>query len=485
MRRKLPVILAPMLLLGLIGSSTVSASSTPSLTTLSGPSPFANCTAGSPGTNYPNAEVEPWVAVNPLNSKNIVGTWQQDRWSNGGAHGLVAGYSFDGGNTWTNVTLPFSVCAPGGLPYERASDPWLSFGPDGTLYAVGLPFNQSNNNNGVSAATSSDGGKTWQNAQMLIADTSYQYGDDKESVTADPVHAGTAYAIWDRLISPNGKPDAVYHAHAYGGPTWFSRTIDGGKTWSTATMLFDPGQNNQTIGNQIVIDPKTDTLYNFFNLIVSTTSNSVWPHGYNVAFQKSTDGGVTWSAPQLVAQLRTVGVTQPNTGAQVRTGDIIPEPAIDPATGTLYVVWQDSRWNGGQYDEVAMSKSTDGGATWSAPLHVNTPTGRAAFNPRLAVNSTGVVGVSYYDLRNTTTQTTTLPTDFWFTTSTDGGNTFTNETHVAGTFDMMTAPYASGYFVGDYDGLVTVGRNFDFVFGVANSGNTANPTDILFTSIAP
>src|SRR5438552_6828968 len=69
--------------------------------TVSGPSPYASCSnAGQPGTNYVNAEVEPWVAANPANSSNLIGVWQQDRWSNGGAHGLVAGFSPDGGTTW-------------------------------------------------------------------------------------------------------------------------------------------------------------------------------------------------------------------------------------------------------------------------------------------------------------------------------------------------------------------------------------------------
>src|ERR671932_795713 len=55
--------------------------------------PFASCSIGGPGTNYPNAEVEPFVAVNPTNPSNVIGAYQQDRWSNGGAHGLATSYS--------------------------------------------------------------------------------------------------------------------------------------------------------------------------------------------------------------------------------------------------------------------------------------------------------------------------------------------------------------------------------------------------------
>src|SRR5215471_8428760 len=65
-------------------------------------SPFAAGCEGAPGTGtlYLNAEVEPYVAVNPNNGANVVGVWQQDRWSDGGARGILAATSFDGGRTW-------------------------------------------------------------------------------------------------------------------------------------------------------------------------------------------------------------------------------------------------------------------------------------------------------------------------------------------------------------------------------------------------
>src|SRR6266436_8093441 len=77
------------------------------LVTVSSTDPYATCSnAGQTGTNYPDAEVEPYVAVNPHVAGNIVGVWQQDRWSNGGAHGLLAGFSLDGGATWHESELP-------------------------------------------------------------------------------------------------------------------------------------------------------------------------------------------------------------------------------------------------------------------------------------------------------------------------------------------------------------------------------------------
>src|SRR5258708_31608309 len=84
------------------------------LVTVSSTDPYASCSIpGNPGANFPNAEVEPQVSVNPANPKNIIGVWQQDRWHNGGAQGLVAGFSSNDGNTWHEGTLPFSGSAPG------------------------------------------------------------------------------------------------------------------------------------------------------------------------------------------------------------------------------------------------------------------------------------------------------------------------------------------------------------------------------------
>ena len=137
------------------------------LTTVSGPSPFAACAVGDAAGSvlYPNAEEEPWVDDNPTNPQNLIAVWQQDRWSDGGAHGLVTAVSHNGGTSWTRTFPHFSTCA-GGTPqnggaYDRASDPWVSFGPDGTAYQVSLSFDANDPANAVLASRSTDGGNTW------------------------------------------------------------------------------------------------------------------------------------------------------------------------------------------------------------------------------------------------------------------------------------------------------------------------------------
>jgi hypothetical protein len=459
------------------------------------PATFTACDIGAttfpnlPSRNYRNSEVEPSVAVNPKTvgtlAVNIIGAWQQDRWSDGGAHGLTAGVSKDGGKTWTDVPLPLDVCAApdnaNANIYTRASDPWVSIGPDGTAYVVSISFNANTNDGAVLATTSSDGGLSWSAARVIKADKGTsptlnevtQFFNDKESVTADPrlSHAGTAYVVWDRLVAPSAAFDADLHAQAFKGPTWFSKTTDGGKTWTTK-QIFDPGERDQTIGNVIVVDPTTGTLYDVFDLI--NNSGALSARGTNVAVLKSTDGGDTWTGPVIVASLMSVGVRDPNNvnprtdiaPAPIRTGDITPEPAIDPSTGQLYVVWQDSRFSGGAHDEVAISTSTDGGVHWSDPKRVNTPNGQPAFTATVAVNSVHTVGVTYYQW--TGTSVGNEPTEYNIKEVTPAAIASTNQhslettgaTVVDGPFNMLDAPFAAGYFVGDYEGLATVGTSF-------------------------
>jgi hypothetical protein len=294
--------------------------------------------------------------------------------------------------------------------------------------------------------------------------------------------------VWDRLKAPSHSPDAALRAHAFRGPTWFSKTTDGGKTWTGTRAIFDPGQNSQTIGNQVVVDPKTGVLYDFFQLFQTTGSPNFTPRGSSVSFISSSNGGSTWSQPTVVSAEQTVADTDPNTGAPIRTGEALPEVAIDASNGAskgnLYVVWEDARFTGGTVNQAVISTSTNGGATWSAPAAVSKVTGRPAFTPAVAVNSAGTVAVTYYDFRNLAQgNTTTLPTDYWLTTSTNHGASFGNETHIAGSFDMLNAPFAGGFFVGDYEALTNIGTTFEPFFVQTNDESKSNRTDVFTTFV--
>ncbi len=430
---------------------------------VSGPSAYADCRVRLVPDEvvYRNAEVEPWIAVDPTDPRHLVGVWQQDRLTTGGAKGLMAAVSFDRGRTWDRTTLPFDACAPGGLDVERASDPWVSIGPDGIVYAASLSLDHfGDGGRGIAVATSDDGGASWSDPRWIHNRQPESVFDDKEAITADPVRPGSAYATWTAY-----RPSSV--------PILFSRTMDGGMTWTKARVIYPTTDGEFTLSSQIVVDPASGTLYDF--VAVSRDDR----HWQKVIISR--DAGATWSEPVKISRDFTKGTGHhPNTGEELRVGDQVPDAAVDPRNGDLYVVWQDSRFSGHRYDEIALSHSSDGGRSWSRPIRVNTPTGLPAFVPSVEVNGRGVVGVSYYDVREVGSATDTLPTDAWLVKLRDGGRRRAGEWKLAGPFDWMTAPEAFGRFLGDYEGLTVSGNRFAALFAIANDGRRMNRTDIVF-----
>ena len=448
--------------------------------------------------NYPDAEVEPDVAADPTNPLHLVASVQQDRWNDGGSNGLTNVVSMNGGLTWQLASgqPQFTRCegaapgSPGDL--NRATDPWVSFSSDGKIvYSISDSFNANGPAFGgassIIISRSTDGGVTWQTPVTARFDGSFTVLNDKESVAADPTSALTAYAAWDRLVSPstNANPGAFDHSPAFRGPAMFSKTTDGGVTWSNGRPIFDPGEKNQTIGNQIVVPtagPAKGVLIDGFDLI--ETKGGL---GHNqretlsVAVIRSTDGGASWSQPVIVAPQ--VFASVDIAGHAVRSSDELPEFATGP-NGNLYAVWQDGRFSASGTAKVALSMSSDGGLHWTTPIRVDQSLGDTpAFTPQVHVASDGTVGVSYYDLESATTAQPGLTDAFivhchaactnaasWAA----GGET---KVSTSGPFDMTQAPDAGGYFVGDYTGLTSSGTIFDPYFVMAKPIAATGQTD--------
>ncbi len=188
------------------------------LVVVSGRSPFsAGCSGAAPvGQLYVDGVVEPYLAADPKDPLHLIGVWQQDRWSNGGANGVGNAVSFDGGQTWSRSFAHFSRCAGGtvanGGDYQRASDPWIAFAPDGTAHQIALAFDSADTRRAILASRSQDGGRTWSEPLTLTSDNSPDFILDKESITADPLSAQYLYAVWNRLTgqtNPNSPLDTA------------------------------------------------------------------------------------------------------------------------------------------------------------------------------------------------------------------------------------------------------------------------------------
>jgi BNR/Asp-box repeat len=476
-------------------------------------SPFAGCTEdlvdlqrALGAVDYPNSEVEPYVAVNPTNRENLIAVWQQDRWDGAGSRGNLAGVSFDGGESWTVVDVTGSSACTGNLFWTRASDPWVTFGPDGAAYFIHLgiystqvPLPETLNVDGIVVSRSEDGGLTWGDPATLVLDTSPTAFSDKGSITADPNDGDFVYAIWDVLSGPpsgNDNPDAGAHSHAFTVATVFTRSTDGGETWEPARTIVEPGTKHETVANQVVVRPARvgGQLVDVVNLVVHEQKNSGTPHGRHLAVLISGDHGSTWSDPIVAARMLPAATVDPNSGSRVRTGDDVPDAAVDPTSGDLYAVWPDARFSGGAYNDVALSVSADGGLHWSGPVAVpRVLTGvsglnRQAFTPQVHVSSDGRLAVAYYDFRRNNGADGDTETDYFVSQCAAPDPAEPDlcagdwvETRVTeDSFDLRRAPVAGGLFLGDYVGLSDVPGAFGTVFTVSSS---ADPATIRYSTV--
>jgi hypothetical protein len=360
---------------------------------------------------------------------------------------------------------------------------------------------------------STNGGRSWSRPITLIETGDPRVLNDKNSLTADPNDPRFVYAVWDRLQDFTIPPPAGFPTGGGGrgarlraewlkgaaaksagqqgqepaevffkGPTLFTRTANGGRGWERPRVIFDPGPNAQTINNIIVVQPN-GTVLDFFTHIFSDGT-------INIELIRSTDKGGTFGRRPTVVSPIVYNPDNPTITPDrkefVRDAGILFDPAVDPRSGALYVVWQDVRFRG--VEEVAFSQSTDGGRSWSEPVRINkTPANanrlrRQAFVPSIEVGPGGVLVVTYYDFRNDNDEGEL--TDYWAVFCDPGeadcrkAAGWGDERRLtARPFDMLDAPVAGGHFLGDYMGLERAGDAVYPVFGVATGPNRTD----LFT----
>jgi hypothetical protein len=347
----------------------------------------------------------------------------------------------------------------------------VSLSPDGSAYQVALSVsnygaNGPNTASAVLVTKSTDGGLTWTDPVKLIQDGPTAF-NDKESVTADLVDSNYAYVVWDR--STGSTNNNTYHQ-----PVWFSRTTDGGISWEPARIIYDPGPNAYTIGNQIVVLPN-GTLVDVF----SGGGNLGRPGAQSfLQVIRSTDHGVSWSQPVFISDQQVNGVADVKISKPIRTGAGLASIAVDPRSGTLYVAWQDSRFSRDQRDGIAFSRSTDEGRTWTALVQVNQAPLVQAFEPALAVGLDGTLALDYFDFRKDSDDPAVLLTSAWRIVSYDEGSTWT-EFPLIEPFNILAAPAAAGYFIGDYHGIVPSAAGFLSFFAIANPAGSLTQNSII------
>jgi hypothetical protein len=458
-RRPIGVLVALPLALLFAFSSTIFAFAQVSLIQLSS-DPYTN------NTSQHKTEVEPDTFAS---GSTFVSTFQVGRFFNGGASNIGFATSTNGGSSFTSGFLPSSTvfATPPGI-YPRASDPSVAFdAKDGVWMISWLGIKSPSGPVDVLVSRSTDG-LNW--GSPVVVNASGDFNDKNWTVcdnTASSPFFGHCYTEFDDV----SHLDTIQ----------MSTSTDGGLTWGAAQTT-----QNEThgIGGQPLVQPN--------GTVIVPIVGFAGPSFLILSFV-STDGGADWSKTFEVTK---VAFRHPAGG--IRAGIPLPSAEID-ASGKVYVVWSDCRFEAGcTASDLVLSTSTDG-IDWSPITRIPLdPIGSGVdhFIPGLAVDnltSDGtahlVVTFYFYPVANCTASTCQL--DVGFATSADGGATWTSNTQIAGPMTLSWLPNTNqGRMVADYLSTSFVGSPAFPAFAVASAPSsggsdcftaTPNCNEAMFT----
>lgn len=401
--------------------------------------------------NRTGPAAETTIIINPTNPNHLIAAAMDS--SSASVRGTPY-ISLDGGQTWAqqNPLLNF-VQAPDGTQkqFQNQSDPVLTADSRGNIYFATIMWETGGPDNGVYVFKSTSGGRRFLPGVAVEAHIGEENPpfEDKEWITADTTggpYNDSLYISWTSLRR-SSEPNMIL----------FSRSIDGGSTFSTPQAINDdqdPGSGVQ--GSMPQVGPNGEAYVAWLHFAPNRPTE--------IVIDKSTDGGVTFGVDVSATTVSGFGRLR----GLARHGGSLPSLAVDrtsgPHRGNLYLVWADSR--NGDVD-VLLTRSTDGGLSWSPPLRVNDDplrNGKDQFMPFVTVDQvTGGVVVGYYDRRDSVEN---FLVNYRVTWSGDGGARFQPSVNLTDqSFDPSAAfrfIQAANFvcqapFLGDYTSLTAWG----------------------------
>lgn len=453
---------------------------------------------------------ETTIAVNPTDANNIIGGSHRYLLTTTGAflnfHVVAVAYvTKDGGSTWTTVHPPLGS-------WQFTGDPVLAFDADGRAYYFNIADHEGQGGSftgpSVIAQRSDDGGSTWTQPATVargvgaIANgpTAVIVFNDKEWGTADANASSpfknNVYVTWTRFL---------FLQQSYiESPIFFSRSTDGGLTWSEGKEISGSSaslctkQINTAGGttrcdenqfSQPVVGPDGTIYVTFLN----EQNPSSTDFRDEVLLVKSTDGGDTWSAPVAVSPIIHDGSNDYplNTdGRQHLTGcayRVNAAGALALGPGQLYYVYTENNGNATTTQtDIMVVTSTNDGTSWSAPVAVNSSAKDQVY-PWAAVDAGGRLRVGYNDHDRILPAGETCVYGYSLSTATaTGATTFTHQALETGLSIASNSRWFSQNtrFIGDYtnvaigpDGSVwadwTDLRHDVTAFGITRKGQDA------------
>jgi hypothetical protein len=386
---------------------------------------------------------ETFTAGNPDNPNQIVVAYNDSRGRNASPINISgASVSTDGGATFTRLTA-----ANGQSPFSNTlGDPVILYNrPTGTWYTVWLDAGCGAQGLGGYKTTTPSNANSWTH---FCIHTNSQ--DDRESGWADnnPSSAfyGRMYVSWNDF-------------NVGGGALFVRYSTDNGVSWTNARQLTSGTPFIRDV--QITGDLATGDVY-----VAGMNENGGGLTTRNNLMFRSTDGGNTWTNTYTGPTFN-----GPGRGASGYFATMYSNPAYwrhmgwgEPAVlnGVVHYVYDSRNTATGDAGNVFYIRSTDRGATFSAPFQLNTNTDptKAQWQPNLSVSSTGSLFAVWYDERERTAAScqpsspSTPCYRMWARRSTDNGATWLPDdafSNVVTPLPLQPDPGIQATYAGDYD----------------------------------
>lgn len=360
---------------------------------------------------------ETHVAADPTRPRNLIGASIAEP---GGRS--VAWRSGDGGMIWRHIAFPGEPLHQG---MYSSGDPQVAFTDQGSALFVTMSRRpQAKRGRGIDVFRSPDGGATWDSASFIFG----EFSVDHPQLTTG--HLGRSY-----LTYMHGYPEYDIE---------LVTSADDGRTWSASRRVVASPPTGGTINgvntlNMLVL--RDGTLFLPFTRF-SFDSGGLRRFTSGAGAIVSHDGGETFG-PQMdvfpsanvpAAQLQRFDFSLRGT-----SGQFAADTTSGPYADRLYVVT--TRNENGRL-RLLISSSSDVGQHWSAPHPVTAdlPAGASQFQPTIAVNNRGAVGIVWFDTRRWPKRD---KFDVFFSASIDGGETFLPAARIS---SMPSTPRGAGNF---------------------------------------
>ena len=386
----------------------------------------------------------------------------------------INGYavSANGGATFTDKGFP----TVGPAHTFMTGDPVLACTSASDFFYVSLYEDGTGSGfSDISLSLSTDGGNTFGAPKAAIAKDAGFHFLDKPWMTVDPAKPKDIFVTYTDFDSEafsggTGNVCGAAGSDIHRTAIELVTSADGGTTWSAPTVVKKVCGAPFVQGSQVAVDSTGKVFVAWESFAADFTTRET-----DIA--SSVDGGVTFSAPNKVSSINPVGDGDFAFGIQGFIRDFeFPSLTIGKGkknAGVLNITWNDGdnriadAWTAllklfgigdGKYgfSDVFFTSSTDGGATWSAPVMVNKPSKAPAdhYQPGVATDKNGNLAVCFYDRGG---DANNFLIDRFCAKSTNGGVKWTNTKITPKNSPSVVNQdllIASDY-LGDYDQLAT------------------------------